>query len=276
MVWGYGARTQRVRKVGRKMYLIRTSVFCFTIILFIVCKVGLVEGEEVAVIWSQRPDMQNNEVSISTNYGSAVSSSDFIVSNSLWDTTSLWPVKQIKWWGAYLDGYDPGNNPSNPGFLVTLSFDVPPQTADPVTGEVLPFSHPGDNFTSFSTRVQESFFGVTNNAIKLYEYTMTLGGMSTAKPQSPIYWIALDYLDSDPITFDEHLWGWAETSNLMLGHSISNPAPELHVGPWADATVLTRDLALEIIAVPEPATLSLLAVGCTALIRRKSRSIATQ
>ena len=247
------------------MYLTRDSIFCFTVILLIVCIPGLVDGEEVAVIWSQRPDMQNNEPSLSTEFSSAVSSADFIVSNSLWDTTSLWPVKQIKWWGAYLDGYDPGNNTSNQHFVIALSHDVSPQTTDPVTGEVLPFSHPGDTFTIVSTNVQESFFGVTDNGIKLYEYTMTVPGMSMPKPQSPIYWIALNYLE------DEHLWGWAETSELLLGNSISNPAPELYVGPWADATVLTRDLALEIIAIPEPATLSFFALGSLATFYRRKR-----
>jgi len=241
-----------------------TNLVCMLVIFGLLLSGVVAQADHInlPVIWSQLPDMDNYANQYSVHEGDAVCSSDFVCGDDAW-TSSLWPVAAVRFWGSYLDGYDPGNGTNSQSFIIDLHFDMPAGEIDPETGEVLPYSHPGGSFSYMSTGVQEDYYGTTSGGEKIFEYNFYLPVMSIPKPSSPIYWIDIAY-------YGDHPWGWSESQTDQLGLSISNPEPQWHVGPWANVTVLDRDLAIEVM-VPEPFSLSLLALGGMALLRKKRR-----
>ena len=63
----------------------------------------------------------------------------------------------------------------------------------------------------------------------------------------------------------EDRWGWHGTTIQKQDFSALGAS---HSGPWVS---MDYDLAFELIAIPEPATLGLLLLGGLALLRRRGR-----
>ena len=238
--------------------------------------VALAGHINLPVKWSQLPDMNQGVDKYSVHLGNAVCSND-------WQCTSPEPVVAVRWWGSYLDGHDPGSGPNQVPFELVLHWDVPANTVSPDSGEVLAYSHPGNNGPLpvwFNLSVQEHFYGTTAGGEKVYEYNVRLGypyfdqqawidNYFNPVPNNNIFWLDIGYADLDASQHAKHVWGWHEANVLQLDNAISNPA--LHFLPWANVTVLNKDLAFELMT-PEPATLALLGLGAVATLIRRRRS----
>ena len=259
-----------------------TKTLTFLSVLALASSAALAGHIDLPVRWSQLPDMQFGVDQYSVHVNQAVCSNDY-------QCTDPSPVVAVRWWGSYMDGHEPTEDPRQVPFELVFHYDLPANTVDPETGENLPYSHPtnppnmppnppatGPLPLWYNLSAQEHYYGTTVGGERVYEYNAYLPvpfdqqayiqyGQNPI-PNHNIFWLDIGYDELDGNQDPLHIWGWHEAVSLQLDNAISNPG--WHFGPWANVTVLADDLAFELM-VPEPATLGLLAVGGLFLWRRR-------
>jgi hypothetical protein len=178
---------------------------------------------------------------------------------SYWDSGTVWPYHTS---GGFPDPTTPTDTPPGTllGFDVAFYADVPAGT-DPL----MPWSHPG-------IRLYQTFIDMANVTEVLFGTVAHVGGVEenvwqyNADLPTPflqeagnIYWLRIQAVFTDPA----YQWGWHEADSLWHDNAVQTGYGR--EGMWEILT--NKDMAFEL-SVPEPATLSLVAIGALALIRR--------
>jgi hypothetical protein len=206
------------------------------------------------VKWSQMPDMDQGTDWLSIHQTDGPVVVDDFMSNGM-------PIVGFHWWGSYLDGLDP-----DPGmwksFEISFHTDVP-------AGQQEPFSVPSQTYQFQIVLAQETFYGQTVGGENVYEYWAKIDPW-WSEEAGEIYWVdfALDQ------ALHDRDWGWHESCTQWNDFAVQtqppSPGGNPHLGPWAP---LDRDMAFEVLTIPEPATMLLLAGGFGVLaFRRKKKS----
>lgn len=251
----------------RKRHILLPILFvCLLLAIGAVVRADYIEGP---IKWSQLPDMERGVDQYSVHLGDAVCSNDY-------RCDSPDPVVAVRWWGSYLDNSGPDESVvAHPTFELAFHYDCPVGAQDRETGEILDYSHPTLPPIYFPhIAVQEVYVGSTLAGERVYRYDAWLPeafdqeywkNLNTNPHGSDIFWIDIGrVVDADGIGAQ---WGWHESKTLELDNAISNP--NYHFGPWAAVAVLERDLAFEVITIPEPTTMALLGFGMLSLLRKR-------
>lgn len=239
------------------------------------------------VQFSQRPDMQagTDWLSMHRTFGPVVAD-DFVVQKP--------EVVALRWWGSYFSD-DPllGPGQQRPvSFEVSYHPDCPagaPVSAqcpgDPRgnLGTSAPYAHstPGQPY-QFQAGVMatEVFFGLTAAGERVYEYFADLPVPIATTPGAvawlDIAWFAGQF-GTDPAAA---VWGWHESDMHFQDNAVTTdrdappPGGNPHLGPWNRLTA--RDMAFEVITVPEPGSMAMsvlmLAALGTTRARRRGRA----
>ena len=190
------------------------------------------------------------------------------------------PIFGFHWWGSYLTDPNTGQEwDTGQGAERTVSFEIsfhqdcPAGDATCSNGGPFPYSTPSNNPFYFSAiyDVEEDFFGTTAAGENVYEYWLRVDG--TPGPDflggtwdevaGEIYWVDFAWDAGQFGTpFNGNVWGWHESFEHNLDFAVTTapggPANP-HIGPWA--LLNGRDMAFEVLSVPEPATAALLVLG---------------
>ena len=206
------------------------------------------------VKWSQLPDMDIGMDHLSIHIEPVVAD-DYI-------SQTLDPIVAVRWWGSYI-GYN-GQPPSDyvfvPGFAVPfhLGFytDVP-------AGPTEPFSHPGTLVYDTVVFAQEEFFGTSGDPESVFMYNAYLPEAFDQAQYHPAEGPAVLWLRID--RYDREDWGWHESVTHNIDDAVTGP----HLGPWAplfkkDGS--SADMAFELMIIPEPTTMLLVAFGSIGLL----------
>lgn len=239
------------------------------------------------VKWSQSPDMDQGTdyLSMHRSFGPVVA--DDFRSNGK-------PILGFHWWGSYLtdpstgNEWDAGQSPAERTVSFEISFhqDCPANDATCNNGGPFPYSTPSNNPFYFSAiyDVEEDFFGTTTGGENVYEYWLKVDGTpgpsflggTWEEVAGEIYWADFAWAAGQFGTlFNGDVWGWHESFEHLLDFAVTT-APgggaNPHIGPWAPLD--GRDMAFEVLSVPEPSTLGLFGIGLLWLaltVRRGSR-----
>jgi len=218
------------------------------------------------VKWSQLPDMNEgiDYLSMHRSYGPVVVD-DFQSDGR--------PIYGFHWWGSYI-----ANDPNLPsGQSQSISFEISFHPNVPAGQDVYTFSTPGQPYQFQIVYAQEILFGTTQAGQKVYEYWALLN-TPWQETAGNIYWVDFAWnaaQDSTGTTSwglhesTQHFGDYAVTTNQSLAGA--NP----HLGPWILVGDGRRDMAFEVLTVPEPATLFLLGsglIGFFAFRRRMRKS----
>jgi len=188
------------------------------------------------------------------------------------------PVVDLHWWGSYPAGV-PVNSPN--GFLIEFWTDVP--ESPPFN----PFSHPGEVIHTIDCRtyteqwvgedidvVLYDLVGFVSVVDQCYQYNQRLDPAEYFyQDPGTIYWLSIQAYWDDPDEFTD--WGWKTRPWYFNDDAVTGfYDPELMAWSWQEVMggdpVRSWDLAFEL-SVPEPATLSVIALGGLALLRRRRR-----
>ncbi|MBW2194472.1 MAG: hypothetical protein JRF37_02590 [Deltaproteobacteria bacterium] len=211
----------------------------------------IVPGQSLArinmpVMWSQLPDMNNENAYLSTlewdteEPTSPIVAIDFMVSS---DPELYKPIVALRWWGCYLDGFEPDTPRENAEFVVSWYFD---KIGEPWT--------PGDFlYNDFSVFASETFFGMAGT-MKIYEYNAYLSlpfDQEYWQGEQPYgwwwFWIGIAFKDTSA---HGRQWGWH--ASLPTDNIVANVG-ETQTGPW---TYLDDDVALEMMVITALETMS--------------------
>ena len=236
-----------------------------------------IEGAKVK--WSQLPDMDRGNDTLSMHRSNGPVVADDFVSNGK-------PIYGFHWWGSYFQ--DTGQD-AVAGFERQVQFEISfhlncpagspdPQCADPAGNPYnygTPYDRNGSSYFSRIVTAEEDFFGTTVNGVDIYEYWLAvdptdgpsfLGG-TWEEVAGETYWVDFAWNAGQfGTSVSDNVWGWAAAANggtciLSCAVQTTPPSPGAnpHLGAWAELS--GRDMAFEVLSVPEPATVALLAAG---------------
>ena len=218
-------------------------------LLFLTCLAG---GDyiELPVKWSQTPWDPEGTAWLSDHTMGQVVADDFICDDPA-------PLVAVRWWGSYPAGVVV--DPSGMAGPFDISFHS--------SRGAHPYSWPGSLITVYTVEAQEVLVGLDAAGTRVYRYDAYL-------PEPFDQWSYSQasankgelFLDICKPT--NQGWGWRE---VIPPHPITDFATRshTHTGPWSR---LTTDMAFEVMIIPEPTTLMLLALGAAALLRRRNTS----
>ena len=202
------------------------------------------------------------------------------------------PIAGFHWWGSYLT--DPATGQewgTGQGADRQLSFESSLHQNCPAGtlgcnngngGNPYNFDTPSNNPPYFSAIVSatEQFVGNFNGS-NVYEYWLDLTGIpgpdflagTWNEVAGDIYWVDFAWNAGQFGTaFDGDVWGWHTSATQNLGSAVQTIAPisggNPHTGSW---NPLGTDMAFEVLTVPEPASLALLALGAAGMGYRLRR-----
>jgi hypothetical protein len=166
------------------------------------------------------------------------------------------PIVAVRWWGSYI-GVGPASGqlprPVSPPAVVPFDISFHLSTQSLVPTNIHPFSLPVDQPLSLQpVLAQEAFVGVDQAGDYVYRYDAYLPQpfFQEGTAAHPLEY----FIDICKPTQEN--WGWHETPFGGLDFPAMAPG---HFGPWASDA--PHDLAFELMVVPEPGTVALLATG---------------
>lgn len=233
---------------------------------------------DVQAKWSQLPDMDQGTDFVSMHRsGGPVVVDDFRSDGR--------PIVGFRWWGSYFQDAGQGAE-RTVSFELSFHQDCPVADATCGNGGPYPYSTPRDGgYFSAIYNVEEDFFGTTAGGQDVYEYWVDvrdtpgpgfLGG-TWNEVAGEIYWLDVAWNSGQFGTpFGDDVWGWHESAQHNLDFAVTtgqgvggNP----HVGPWD--LLDGRDMAFQVLTVPEPSTIVLFGSGLIGLgfsARRRRRA----
>ena len=223
--------------------------------------------------WTQLPDMDvaGDTVSMHRSFGPVVAD-DFISDGR--------PIVGFHWWGSYFQDAGQSQNERMVQFEISFHQNCPagsldPECVDPRTGSAYNYSTPKDgNYFSSIFTVEEDFYGTTADGVDIYEYWVKVDdsnapsflGNTWEEVAGETYWVDFAWNSGQFGTqVSDDVWGWAQTNNggiCILDCAVTTGAgggANPHVGPWD--LLPGQDMAFEVITVPEPGSIALMAMG---------------
>ena len=214
--------------------------------------------------WQQAPDMDTGTDYLSMHRsGGPVVADDFMSDGR--------DIHGFHWWGSYLPDARTGQEfNAGQGAERNVSFEISFHNDCPA-GDItcvqpgLPaynYSTPSHDYNSVLVDVEEDFYGTTVNGENVYEYWVLLPD-PWKETAGETYWVDFAWNAGQFGTnSDDNVWGWHEsadhwndfavTTNTAVG---GNP----HAGAWS--LIDGRDMAFEVITVPEPGGIALMGIG---------------
>lgn len=228
---------------------------------------GPVQAGEVR--FTQTPDMVNGADILSMHrVNGPVVVDDFRVDKP--------NIVGFTWWGSYFQaaGQSQTQAPRQVQFELSHHADCPAnQPTSTQCPTSYPYSTPSPNYQFQIVNATETFFGTTQPNIPglaaedIYQYTVLLAnpwaGVLGAIEWIDIAWAAGQFA-TDPTAA---IWGWHESDQHNFDFAVTTNAPGAggnpHSGTWN--VLQGRDMAFEVIMVPEPASIALVGLALVGL-----------
>lgn len=208
--------------------------------------------------WSQTPDMNDGHQFASEVKVPSIVADDWICPDGR-------PVTDIHWWGGYWQPVDTGRyghysdgrpSLSTPGTLESFTISI---WSSVLAGGSEPYSRPGivlKNYSFGLAEAHEQYYGATVGGKHVYQYYVDLPEDDWfAQVLGTIYWLTIEATMSDPSV----QWGWHESNE----HRVSPAVQDFKDSGWVQIrnNLYANDMAFELTTIPEPAGLSVMAVG---------------
>lgn len=246
----------------------------FITIMFIVCLSGMAQAH-----WTDGDPYKMHYPQLPDPFGWDIDMTNFVLADD-WRCRESGLVEDIHFWYSVEGDGTTGQFPP-PQFAsvsVSIHSDVPdPNPDDPAT-----FSMPGQllwerTFTIDASMINGPFTGVqgwddpTPNSncrpedhLLFWQLNITKITEPFMQKQGEIYWLDLNI---GPVAGADLLVGWKTTLNPYNDAAVYRTA----VGGWAPIAVCTDNMRTDLafVITPEPATLSLLALGGVIFIRKR-------
>jgi len=225
--------------------------------------------------WSQAPNMYRGHQYSSEPKVPSVVADDWVYAGE--------PITGVRWWGGYWTpvssghyGYYANGRPSVSttapcNWLITFYENVP-------AGGSEAYPRPGNAVAQYSflpDQVLETYHRMTDPGNRnVFSYYVDLpnpfGSQTQAGTPAPgTYWVSIE-ADMDPIS-ESLQWGWQESPD----HRLSTAVQDYRLSGWMQMQndAYDIDMAFELVAVPEPASLGALIIGLggisACLLRRR-------
>lgn len=175
------------------------------------------------------------------------------------------------WWGSYFLDAGQSQDPTvdrNVSFEISFHNDCPAGDSTCVQPgqSAYTYSTPSHDYTSVILQAEEDFFGFDGNGNAVYEYWALLP-VPWEEIAGNIYWVDFGWNAGQFNTsVGDDVWGWHESDIHNLDSAVTtniansgNP----HNGTWS--IIPGRDMAFEVITVPEPTSILLMGIGIAGL-----------
>jgi len=239
----------------KKLLLVVALAFCWSAV-----SAAPLVGGHYKTKWDQAPDMDAG-----TDYLSMHRSGGPVVADDFQSDGR--DIYGFHWWGSYfMDTGQVANHTvdRNVSFEISFHEDCPAgdvtcvQPGQPAYN----YSTPSHNYTSVIVNAEEDFYGFTATGEAVYEYWVLLP-QPWEEVAGETYWVDFAWNAGQFGTnIGDDVWGWHESSDHWQDSAVTtntafggNP----HAGTWSE--IRGVDMAFEVITVPEPGSLALLALG---------------